>query len=181
VERPLWREDGSVVYNCCCSSPAQSFSGPIPAGLKTISYCLRFGLPQPGGPGPRIYIRQEQRGPVIPPGTGFPFRHLLRLAGLRWRYWNPSPRGGDQPNYTPPYIAPARTAQKTSLVLLCSVVAGKTTCPQTCSLAVVLSPLYTALTWQWVCMSVLNCATYGRWSLGSSYRGSRWTHGTFVP
>jgi hypothetical protein len=29
-------------------------------------------LPQPGGPGPRIYIPQAQAGPVIPPGTGFP-------------------------------------------------------------------------------------------------------------
>jgi hypothetical protein len=29
--------------------------------------------PQPGGPGPRIYIPQEQGDPVIPPGTGFPF------------------------------------------------------------------------------------------------------------
>jgi hypothetical protein len=37
-------------------------------------------LPQPGGPSPRIYIPQEQGGPVIPPGTGFPFRRLLRLA-----------------------------------------------------------------------------------------------------
>jgi hypothetical protein len=45
-------------------------------------------LPQPGGPGPRIYIPQEQGSPVIPPGTGFPFRHLLRLARLRWRYSN---------------------------------------------------------------------------------------------
>jgi hypothetical protein len=26
-------------------------------------------LPQPGGPGSRIYIPQEQGGPVIPPGT----------------------------------------------------------------------------------------------------------------
>jgi hypothetical protein len=42
-------------------------------------------LLQPGGPGPRIYIPQEQGGPVIPPDTGFPFCHLLRLAGLRWR------------------------------------------------------------------------------------------------
>jgi hypothetical protein len=30
-------------------------------------------LPQPGGPGHCIYIPQEQGGPVIPPGTGFPF------------------------------------------------------------------------------------------------------------
>jgi hypothetical protein len=31
-------------------------------------------LPLPGGPGPRIYIPQEQGGPVIPQGTGF---HLI--------------------------------------------------------------------------------------------------------
>jgi hypothetical protein len=30
-------------------------------------------LPQPGGPGPCIYIPQEQGGPVIPPSNGFPF------------------------------------------------------------------------------------------------------------
>jgi hypothetical protein len=50
-------------------------------------------LPQPGGTGPRIYIPREQGGPVIPPGTGFPFRRFLRLVGLRWRYSNPPPRG----------------------------------------------------------------------------------------
>jgi hypothetical protein len=33
-----------------------------------LSELLR--LPQPGGPGPRIYIPQEQGGPDIPPGTG---------------------------------------------------------------------------------------------------------------
>jgi hypothetical protein len=37
-------------------------------------------LSQPGGPGSRIYIPREQGGPVIPPGTGFTFRRLLRLA-----------------------------------------------------------------------------------------------------
>jgi hypothetical protein len=50
-------------------------------------------LPKPGGLGPRIYIPQEQGGPVIPPGTGFPFRRLLWLAGLRWRYSAPPPHG----------------------------------------------------------------------------------------
>jgi hypothetical protein len=29
-------------------------------------------LPQPEGPGPCIYIPQEQDGPFIPPGTGLP-------------------------------------------------------------------------------------------------------------
>jgi hypothetical protein len=52
-------------------------------------------LSQPGGPGPSIYIPHEQGGTVIPPpsATGFPFRRLLRLAGLRWRYSIPAPRG----------------------------------------------------------------------------------------
>jgi hypothetical protein len=50
---------------------------------------------QPRGPGPRIYIRQEEDGPVIPPGTGFPFRRPVRLAGLQWRYLNP-PQLGDK-------------------------------------------------------------------------------------
>jgi hypothetical protein len=56
----------------------------------TVSYSR---LSQSGGPGSRIYIPQEQGGPVIAPGTGFPFRRLLRLAGLRWRYSNLPPHG----------------------------------------------------------------------------------------
>jgi hypothetical protein len=47
--------------------------------------------PKLGGSGPRIYILQEQGGPLIPPDTGFLFRRLLRLAGLRWRYSTPPP------------------------------------------------------------------------------------------
>jgi hypothetical protein len=38
----LWRENGSVIYNCCWPSPAHSFSGPSPVGLATIFNCLRF-------------------------------------------------------------------------------------------------------------------------------------------
>jgi hypothetical protein len=48
-------------------------------------------LPQPEEPSPRNYIHQEQGGTIIPPGTGFPFRRLLQLAGLRWRYSTPPP------------------------------------------------------------------------------------------
>jgi hypothetical protein len=40
--RPIWREEGSVVYNSCWPSPAQSFSGPSPIVLVAIFYCLRF-------------------------------------------------------------------------------------------------------------------------------------------
>jgi hypothetical protein len=42
VGRSLWREDGSVVYNCWWPSPAQSFSSLSPVVLLTIFYCLRF-------------------------------------------------------------------------------------------------------------------------------------------
>jgi hypothetical protein len=63
VGRPLWREDGSVVYNCRWPSSAQSFSGPSPAGLITIFYCLRFETPP----------TWSTRSPYLyPPGTGWP-------------------------------------------------------------------------------------------------------------
>jgi hypothetical protein len=50
-------------------------------GNLTLLSHLRF--PQPGGPGSRVYISQEQGGPIMPLGTGIPLRRLLRLAGLR--------------------------------------------------------------------------------------------------
>jgi hypothetical protein len=42
-----------------------------------------------------------------------------------------------------------------SSIIACSLVAGETTCPQSCSLApaVVLSPVYSAVTGPWVYMS----------------------------
>jgi hypothetical protein len=46
-------------------------------GLITILDCLSWNS------GPHIYIPQEQGGPVIPPGTGLAFCHLLRLKGYR--------------------------------------------------------------------------------------------------
>jgi hypothetical protein len=42
VGRPLWWEEGSLVHNYFWPSPAQSFSGPSPAKLIIIFYCLRF-------------------------------------------------------------------------------------------------------------------------------------------
>jgi hypothetical protein len=36
-------------------------------------------------------VPQELGGSVISPGTEFPFRPFLRLAGLRWRYLNLPP------------------------------------------------------------------------------------------
>jgi hypothetical protein len=88
VGHPLWREDGSVIYHCCWTSPVQSFSGLSPTGLMSIFFTVSDSrLPQPGGPGPHISIPQEQGGPVIPPGTGFPFHRVSWLTGLCRRYW----------------------------------------------------------------------------------------------
>jgi hypothetical protein len=58
----------------------------IAAGLRQRShYLIRVPrgsvsdsrLNQRGGPGPRIYIPEEQGGSVRHPGTGFPFLRLL--------------------------------------------------------------------------------------------------------
>jgi hypothetical protein len=49
--------------------------------------------PQPRGPGPHIYIPQEQGDPVTSQGNGLPFHCLLRLTELWWRYSNPPPQG----------------------------------------------------------------------------------------
>jgi hypothetical protein len=84
VARTLWREDRSVVHNCCWPHQRSHSQVRVPK--------IR-GSPQPGGPGSCIYIAQEQESLTIIPGTGFPFRRLLRLAGLRWRYSNPPPHG----------------------------------------------------------------------------------------
>jgi hypothetical protein len=65
VGRSLWREAGSVIYNSCLPSPAQSFSGPSPIGFVAIFYCLRFETSlfvasydsqgHDGGIGPRLH------------------------------------------------------------------------------------------------------------------------------
>jgi hypothetical protein len=45
VGRFLWRDDGSVVYSCRWSSPAELFSGSSPTEFMTIFYSLRFETP----------------------------------------------------------------------------------------------------------------------------------------
>jgi hypothetical protein len=57
VGRPLWREEGSAV----CSVIIQWSESRRTRNHTLLSH-LR--LPQPGGPGSRIYIPQEQGGPV---------------------------------------------------------------------------------------------------------------------
>jgi hypothetical protein len=82
VGRPLWRENESVAYKCHWSSPVKSFFGLSPTRLNSYLTVSDSRLLQPGGPGPRIYIPQEQGGPVTPPGTGW-----LPASGLGWFSW----------------------------------------------------------------------------------------------
>jgi hypothetical protein len=63
VRCPLWREDGSVIYNCCWLLPAQPFLDLSPAAPMTIFYCLRLQTPP----------TWRARSPYLhPPGTGWP-------------------------------------------------------------------------------------------------------------
>jgi hypothetical protein len=79
VGRPIWREEGSVASAVILGSESR----------ETHDHILLF---QAGdfwrARSPCLYP-QRQGGSVIPSGIVFPFRRLLRLAGLRWRYLNP--------------------------------------------------------------------------------------------
>jgi hypothetical protein len=63
MRHTLRQEDRSVIYNCCWSSPAQSFLLSYPTRLMTIFYCLRFEPPPNWRASSLYYLR--------PPGTGW--------------------------------------------------------------------------------------------------------------
>jgi hypothetical protein len=50
-------------------------------------------LSQPEGSGPRIYIPWDRVAQLYPRALVSPFRRLLRLAGLRWKYSDPHTQG----------------------------------------------------------------------------------------
>jgi hypothetical protein len=72
VGRPLWRENGSAICSeiIQCSESRRTHNHTLLSHLRVL---------QPGGPGSRIYIPQEQGDPVIPLGAGFP---LCRVCPL---------------------------------------------------------------------------------------------------
>jgi hypothetical protein len=60
------------------------------------------------------------------------------------------------PNYYCSLYGPGTDrTENIAFIIVCSLIAGEAMCPQSFSLAmaVVLSPVYTAVTWQWVYMS----------------------------
>jgi hypothetical protein len=81
---------GTLFTRTIASGPCQSNNSgvQVPQNSDHIFYCLIWDSPNLEGQVP-IFVSQEQGGPVIPPGTGFPFCRLLQLAGLWWRYSNP--------------------------------------------------------------------------------------------
>jgi hypothetical protein len=62
-----------------CIFQCTLLTGKSRDGLITIHFSL-IGAPPPRlvGPGPRIYIPEEQGGPVIPPTIEFTFRRSYR-------------------------------------------------------------------------------------------------------
>jgi hypothetical protein len=72
----------SYSCNCHLAGPRQRSDSRVRVPRHSWAYCTLSDsrLPQHGGPGPRIHIAQEQGGPVIPPGTSFPFRRHPRLG-----------------------------------------------------------------------------------------------------
>jgi hypothetical protein len=61
--------------------------------LTGLFYCLIWDSLNLEGQVPVFISPKEQGRPVIPAGTEFPSRRLLRLAGLGWRYSIPLPHG----------------------------------------------------------------------------------------
>jgi hypothetical protein len=66
-------------------------------------------------------------------------------------------------NYLSLYSPGMDLTENVSSIIACTHIAGETTCPQSCSLvtAIVVSPVYTAVTWQWVCIQYYG-QPYGR-------------------
>jgi hypothetical protein len=119
--RPLMR--GRVLSFAIAAGVRQRshFRVRVPRDLRPYFTVLDLGLPQPGGPDPRIDIPQERSGPVTPPGTGF----LFVVSCYSQRY------GGGiltrlhtdvtQLCFDSPDIASGRHPQKTPLLVVASL------------------------------------------------------------
>jgi hypothetical protein len=75
VVRPLWQEDGYIIWNCCLSLPTRSLSAVSTTGLMTIFCFHRFESQTTWRVRSHIY--------VPPPGTRWPIytlRHWVPLS-----------------------------------------------------------------------------------------------------
>jgi hypothetical protein len=72
VGRPLWREDGSVIYsyNCLWVLPEQWLSGPNPAELTALFYCLIWDFPNLEGQVPVFMSPRNRVAQLFPWALG---------------------------------------------------------------------------------------------------------------
>jgi hypothetical protein len=132
------------VFTSRCSVAASTADVPPPLGPRTVpglSYQILTSQSYNSQPTQQRTLLCLRAGGHLKP-TSYSFncrlKTLVTAAGPRC-------------------IATARTAHEThvSFIIACSHVSGERTCPHNCSLAtaLVLLPVYTAFTWQWVYMS----------------------------
>jgi hypothetical protein len=78
------------------------------------------------------------------PGTGFPFRRFLRLAGLQWRYSNLPPRGVHYNIQLVQLITPRNAQRRKRLFHYCCILLlpSKQACLRSRYLAMAYNPLY---------------------------------------
>jgi hypothetical protein len=107
MRRPLWGEDGSVIYwyKCYWVLPAPSLSGPSHAELDAISYCLIWDSIPFLSP----LISRRSTVEAFYPASTREYREQ--------KYWHPL----HSPN--------THRAENVSSNVACSLVAGETTCP----------------------------------------------------
>jgi hypothetical protein len=94
VERPLWREDGSVIYCTIASGPRQSSHSwvEVPQNSTIIFYCLIWDSPNLEGQVPVFISPRNRVAQLYPQALGSLFI-VSYVSGLRWRYSNPPPHG----------------------------------------------------------------------------------------
>jgi hypothetical protein len=74
-----------LLLGLACAVPLESESREIQVHILNSKY---FRFPSLEGQVPWFIYPRDM---VAIPGTGFPFRRILRHEGLRWRYSNPPP------------------------------------------------------------------------------------------
>jgi hypothetical protein len=90
---------GSLISCTIASRPCQSSHSWVQAPQNSDHILLsHLRLPQPGGPGPCIYIHQKQCNQVILPGTGFHFRRLWTTCRAKAEVFYPASTRVDQWN-----------------------------------------------------------------------------------
>jgi hypothetical protein len=82
-----------LVYNCCWSSTAQSFSGLSPAGLMTTFYCIRFETPPTWRARSPYLFPSGRWWPSYTPRHWIPFSSPPTTLRATWRYSTPPPHG----------------------------------------------------------------------------------------